>query len=551
LRAARVERGGDLQQAVEGLVLEQLAPAYVTVDREGDIVLQSGRLGRYLEPDAGMPSRQLLAMMRRSLRLDFRAALREAMETRRPAVRPHIAVEIENRIQAVGLTVAPLPGRDHAEPLFVVLFTDLGPSVPGGEAAEHAPGKGVDVPTELFERELRDTRERLQSTIEEYETAVEDLRSTNEEMVSVNEELQSANEEMETSKEEQQSVNEELQTVNLELAGKVEELDRANADLRNLFESTRIATVFLDRHQLIRSFTPAVASVFNLIPADRGRPLVDLASHLDGIDLRAEVQAVLDRVEPIEKRVTSHGGARHYLMRLVPYRTSEGRVDGVLVTFVDVSKMVETEAQLRILVDELNHRVRNTLQVVTAVAAQTLREEPAPKAFVRTFLDRLRALGIAHELVSRGSWSDVPLHDLVAKELGPYATAQDRVSVEGPPLRVSAKAAVALGMAVHELATNAAKHGALSAAGGRVAITWSVGGEAPDTRLLLRWREEGGPPVQPPLRGGFGSKLIERQVRHDLRGSIEIEFHEQGLRAALTIPLSPIPIASESDGASE
>lgn len=175
------------------------------------------------------------------------------------------------------------------------------------------------------------------------------------------------------------------------------------------------------------------------------------------------MQGVLDRREAVERRVTAHRGAQHYLMRLLPYRTAAGEVDGVLVTFVDVSKVVETEAQLRTLVDELNHRVRNTLQVVTAVATQTLREEPSPPTFVQTFIGRLRALGVAHELVSRGGWSDVPLHDLVAKELGPYATAPDRVSVEGPPLRVTAKIAIALGMAVHELATNAAKHGALSA----------------------------------------------------------------------------------------
>ena len=132
-----------------------------------------------------------------------------------------------------------------------------------------------------MDRELHDTREQLQSLSEEHETALEELRSSNEELHSVNEELQSSNEELETSKEEIQSVNEELHTVNAQLSNKVDELDRANSDLRNLFESTRVATVFLDAHMVIRAFTPEVASIYNLIPSDRGRPLTDIVSRLD------------------------------------------------------------------------------------------------------------------------------------------------------------------------------------------------------------------------------------------------------------------------------
>src|SRR3569623_1701718 len=128
-----------------------------------------------------------------------------------------------------------------------------------------------------FEKDLRVTRERLQSMIEDYETALEELKSSNEELVSVNEELQSTNEELEASKEELQSVNEELHTVNSELNGKVDALDRSNADLANLFESTKVATVFLDRDLVIRSFTPAVSQFFNMLPGDKGRPLTDLA----------------------------------------------------------------------------------------------------------------------------------------------------------------------------------------------------------------------------------------------------------------------------------
>ncbi|MDP3418196.1 CheR family methyltransferase [Falsiroseomonas sp.] len=546
-RPARAEGRMDLRQEVENLVLEQFAPAYVVVDREGDIVLQSGRLGRYVEPAPGVPSRQLIAMARRGLRLELRAALREAMETRRKVVRPRVEVEVEDRIQAIELTVSPLPSRDSAEPIFVVLFTELGPPVPVGEHSAPPATGGEAVAMAQLEHELREIRERLQSTIEEYETAVEELRSANEEMVSVNEELQSTNEELETAKEEQQSVNEELQTVNLELAGKVEELDRANADLRNLFESTRIATLFLDRNLLIRSFTPAMAGIFNLIPADRGRPLADLASHLDGIDMQAEVEGALARREPVERRVTTHGGARHHLMRLLPYRAVDGEVDGVLVTFVDVSRLVETENQLRTLIAELNHRVRNMLQVVTAVATHTLREAPAPQEFADSFGGRLRALGRAHNLVSRENWGDVQLHELIKTEIEPYATQPERFSITGPQLPLGPKMAVALGMAVHELATNAVKYGSLSVEGGRVVISWLVEEQDNGAKLVLHWREEGGPHVKPPTRRGFGSNLVERQVRYDLRGTIEMDFQESGLQAVLTVPLPLSPFAPASD----
>jgi two-component system CheB/CheR fusion protein len=225
-------------------------------------------------------------------------------------------------------------------------------------------------------------------------------------------------------------------------------------------------------------------------------------------------------------------------MRMLPYRTAEGAMDGVVVTFFDVTKVVEGEV-LGTLVDELNHRVRNMLQVVQAVATSTLRRASSLEEFGRTFGGRIRALGRAHELVSQGGWSDVPLRDLVLKELRPYAEGLDRVAAQGPPVRLKPKAALALGMVLHELATNAAKHGALSVERGRVRVAWSVAGEGAAARLVLRWSEEGGPRVrQVPERRGFGSELIERQLRHDLGGAIEVEFAEAGLRATLTLPLS-------------
>jgi two-component system, chemotaxis family, CheB/CheR fusion protein len=164
------------------------------------------------------------------------------------------------------------------------------------------------------ERELRETRDRLQSTIEEYETGLEELKSSNEELVSVNEEMQSTNEELEASKEELQSVNEELHTVNAELNGKIDALDHANSDLQNLFESTDVATVFLDRTFVIRSFTPAVTKIFNILPTDKGRPITDLSSRLDLAGFSDDIRKVFADGGSVERRIDSDSHETHYLV---------------------------------------------------------------------------------------------------------------------------------------------------------------------------------------------------------------------------------------------
>jgi two-component system CheB/CheR fusion protein len=220
--------------------------------------------------------------------------------------------------------------------------------------------------------------EELQSLGEEYQTALEELRSANEELHSVNEELQSTNEELETSKEELQSLNEELHTVNLRLTEKIDELDEANSDLRNLFESTQIATVFLDRHLIIRSFTPAIATIFNLIPSDYGRPLTDIVSHLQYQGLREDVAFVLSTLEPLERRVDRDDGKVRYIMRVLPYREPDSTTSGVLVTFIDVTSIVEAEEALvaadvrkDVFLATLSHELRNPLAPIR-IAAQLL-----------------------------------------------------------------------------------------------------------------------------------------------------------------------------------
>jgi two-component system CheB/CheR fusion protein len=522
----------NLRHAVETRVLERFAPAHVVVNREGDILHYSARTGKYLESAPGLPNKQLVAMARRGLRLDLRNALREALQTRRQAVREHVSVELDDRVQYVDLIVDPL-GDNERDPLFVVMFQDRGAPVSPNGLAPHDDNIR-DRSTEHLERDLRDTRERLQATIEEYESAVEERKSSNEELQSMNEELQSTNEELETSKEELQSVNEELQTVNSELNAKVEEVDRANSDLRNVFESTQIATIFLDHNLVIRSFTPAVAGIFNLISSDRGRPLTDIVSHLTDMgNLKRDIQTVLEHGHPIDRRVRRSDGTAHYLMRILPYRGRNNLIDGVLVTFVNVTNMVDAEERQRTMVEELNHRVRNMLTVVGAIANQTLANTDSPKHFAEAFLGRLQAMGKSYALVSRENWGEVSLRDMLMDELQSYAEdRKGRVTLEGPDLAFPPAQALALGLVAHELTTNAIRHGALAKPKGRVIVTWKV----EKGRLLVTWQERDGGKIAKPGRHGFGTELIERELKSTLGANVTFDYAPEGLKVEISIP---------------
>jgi two-component system, chemotaxis family, CheB/CheR fusion protein len=237
----------------------------------------------------------------------------------------------------------------------------------------------------LLQHALLSTGEELQSLVEEHQTALEELRSSNEELHSVNEEMQSTNEELETSKEELQSLNEELHTVNTRLTEKLDELGQANSDLRNLFDSTEIATIFLDRHLVIRSFTHAIATLYNLIPSDQGRPLTDIVSRLNYHGLREDVAFVLSTLEPLERRVTRTDRSVHYIMRILPYREPDSTVTGVLITFVDVTSIVQAEAALveadvrkDVFLATLSHELRNPLAPIRT-AVQLLQSPNLPQ----------------------------------------------------------------------------------------------------------------------------------------------------------------------------
>jgi two-component system CheB/CheR fusion protein len=534
----RAMTGTALRHAAEGQVMERYAPPYVVVNRDGDVAHYSGRTGKYLEAAAGAPTRQILTLARKGLRLELRTVFREAVETGRTATREGVAVEGDDgRVQMITLTAEPMRERDDGEPLFLILFTDEGPTLSRDEALGrvHASQDGAAL---HLEQELRETRERLQSLIEEYETALEELKSSNEELVSVNEELQSTNEELEASKEELQSVNEELHTVNADLSGKLEALDRANSDLQNLFESTDVATVFLDRRLMIRSFTPAAAGVFNILPGDRGRPITDLSGRFNLPGLASDIEAVLAGRGPAERRVDQDAGQAHALIRLAPYYDSDHRIEGAVITVIDITNLTRAEARQNVLIAELQHRTRNLLAMVQALAVRTLGRGGS----LEGFNERLAALGRVQGLISTARSQEVDLAEVVSLELQAVGPGEDgKISVAGPPVSLSLEHVQTFALALHELATNATKYGALKEGSGRLTIEWSVerasGGER---NLILTWQEHG--VDMPPLgnlRQGYGRQLIERALAYTLRARTELVFGADGVFCRIEMPLKP------------
>jgi two-component system CheB/CheR fusion protein len=536
--------GMAFRQAVESQVLEQFAPPHVVVNRDGDVVFYSPRTGKYLEAAAGAPTRQIVAVARKGLRLDLRTALREAVETGHPVTRDSISVEAEDgRVQMITLIIAPMNDHPGGEPLFLVLFADQGPTLSREEALR--PYATQDGAALQLERELRDARERLQSMIEEYETALEELKSSNEELVSVNEELQSTNEELEASKEELQSVNEELHTVNADLTIKIEALDRANGDLQNLFDSTDIATVFLDRDLMIRNFTPAVAAVFNILPGDRGRPITDLSSRFSLPDLTKDIAGILAGQEPIERRVEQDDHKAHYLLRLGPYRNGERQTEGVVVTFTNVTTLTRAEAHQRVLIAELQHRTRNLLTMIQSIAVQTLCKD----VLLDSFASRLAALGRVQSLVSDAIDDTVDLAEILRLELQVHGADQsERVTLGGPPVSLSLEEVQIFALVLHELATNAVKYGALKQEAGRLAVIWTVeNGAENQPHLILGWRESD---VSMPFevsRRGFGRKLIEQALTFTLRARTNLTFGSDGVSCRIEMPLGSRSTAIPGD----
>lgn len=331
---------GDLHQRL----VEQYAPPSVLVSRDSEIVHLSDRAGRFLQYSGGEPSHNIVAVVRPELRVELRTAIYQALHTNRSVEARRVRIEREGRSYFVNMTARPVHDPEANADFVLVLFDEVEDSMSGPEATTGDVQK--DPIISQLERELQRTKEQLQSTIEQSETSTEELKASNEELQAINEELRSATEELETSKEELQSINEELTTVNAELKSKVEETGKINDDLQNLIAANDIGTIFVDRNICIKRYTPRAIDVFSIIPSDIGRSLLDITHRLEYDKLADDAAEAFDSLRLIERELKSNDG-RWYLARFVPYRTTEDRIDGAVLSFIDITGRRQAEDRLR------------------------------------------------------------------------------------------------------------------------------------------------------------------------------------------------------------
>ncbi len=660
-------RGAAALPAAHKSTLEELAPPSVLVDEEHRIVNLSASAGRFIRPSEGPLSPVLSDLVLPELRTELRRALHQALEAREATLTLPVPVLLDGPRRIV-MHVSPRASDDRAAARALVLFMDSGP-VHEAEAGLSADSRGSPDADRVLrlEEELRGTQDRLGASRREHENAIQELRIANEELQSINEEYRSTAEELETSKEELQSINEELSTVNSELKIKLDTIASAHSDLQNLINATEIGTLFLNSRMRIKMLTPAVERLFNVTDSDVGRPITDFTHRLAYDGIEEDAARVLRTLEPTESEVATRDG-RWLMMRLRPYRTVEDRIDGVVLSFVDITSrreavqnLAESEARFRrlyeamdegylrieivrdtageavdlycgdanpaagrllghdiggrrlkealpelapqwralaaevtrssepvrsdlhaealgrwfdvavspvekdevairfqditerkrhadereLMVAELNHRVKNMLAVVKSIGEQTRRTTEDSAIFMKSFGQRLDALSIAHGLLTGSQWKGSDLEALSRVVLKGFTeVGAGTVHIEGPSLRLSSGATISFAMALHELATNSIKYGALADPKGRVELTWRFEHIPDGASVQVVWAERDGPPVVSPSRRGFGRRVLEDGIAYELGGTAKLDYRSSGLVYTLSLPIDGVLIGA-------
>jgi two-component system CheB/CheR fusion protein len=651
------------EDAVEREFIRSYAAPFSLLSATGEVLYLSSRMTELVQPSSGPISTLIDGLLAPELRVPVRRVLQDAIDGDRRANIRNVLVQSETGPRVYDVEAGAV-GSD-----FILSLTEVR-TVESGDIGEVV-GQHETADRNILETENLQLRRQLSMIQLQHQTSGQELKSSNEELMSMNEELQSSNEELETSREELQSINEELETVNAELQDNNRLLTRANSDLKNLFESTDLAVLFLDRAFCVRNFTPSTARLFGIRDRDIGRPIADLSSRIDYPDLEKDAHLVDENLQPLEREVEVKVTGETFLLRIKPYRTTDNRLDGYVLSFVDITQRKHYEETLKkneqvltrqyaelenlydttpvglslvdrnlryirindslaqingipredhigktfkellpeledelhdtyqqifktgqpvlgmsiegetpaapgemrhwvgdfypvwqddevfavgtcvrevteqarmveriqshsekqkVLLGELQHRVKNTLATVSSISKLLLRGIDDPSEYQSRLEDRLAAMSRTHDLLTEGDWTSAPLSQILANETMPYPQG-DRVLLRGPDLALSARATTSLGMAIHELITNAVKYGALSVDGGSVEIRTAQDASGDHNRAQIIWQERDGPEIKSePERKGFGTVVLQRVLKSDLDAKITTDYARDGLR---------------------
>jgi len=333
----------NIQSVADQFILNKFSPASILVNDKGDIIYISGRTGAYLEPASGKANWNIFAMAREGLGKVLPSAFRKIKTSNDPISIKDIRIGLNGGSLYVDIVVQRIEKPKLISGLVIIVIKEVEKNKNVEEKAPQPKSVGR---IKQLEMELQRSFEELQSTNEEMQTSQEELKSTNEELQSTNEELQSTNEELTTSKEEMQSLNEELQTVNMELQTKVNDFARANDDMKNLLNSTEIATLFLDKELNVRRFTTKITDIINLRVVDMGRPFTDIVTKMNYPEIGNHAQKVLSTLSTIETSISTENN-KWYDVRIMPYRTLDDHIDGLVITFTDTTIAKKLEIQLK------------------------------------------------------------------------------------------------------------------------------------------------------------------------------------------------------------
>lgn len=552
----------NIQTLTNSILLQEYSPASVLTNDKGDILYITGKTGKYLEPAAGKAILNVFVMAREGLRHEIIIAFRKVAKSTNPISLKNLKINYNSNIVLVDLIIRKIEKPEALSGLFLLVFIDAPTLIPLGKESQKEIKNKYQTQMLVLEADLQRTKEELQLTIEEMQTSQEELKSTNEELQSTNEEMQSTNEELTSFKEEMQSLNEELQTVNAELQNKIDEYISITNDFKNLLDGTDIATIFLDKELKIRRFTKQVSRVFNMIPTDVGRPIMDLGSKLDYPEFFNDAREVLDTLIYKEVEILSLSKI-WYLVKIMPYRTLDDRILGLVITFTNITKTKDMEFALRninealdihltevqnllsekeIILKEVHHRIKNNMGTIFGILnlqADAQSDETMKNILVDASCRVQSMMTLYDKLYRSRNATEIDISEYLPDLIGEIISIFPEghlvsKTIQLGKISVPAGMISTLGIILNELVTNSMKYAFKNFGKGEISLEI----HELENQITCIYSDNGiGIPESIHLESstGFGLELLRILVKQ-LRGTIQLD-RTHGTKYTIRFPL--------------